>query len=81
MRPVSAPKYSKKVGLYQTNMQREPFIITSHGREQTGPKSVEEYLHLTRRRRRPFLPEKLPGEDWQTIEQAQADLEETGSPS
>jgi antitoxin (DNA-binding transcriptional repressor) of toxin-antitoxin stability system len=32
---VSASEYSKKVGLYQTVAQREPVIITSHGREET----------------------------------------------
>jgi Antitoxin Phd_YefM, type II toxin-antitoxin system len=77
MRTVSATEYSKKVGLYQTFAQREPVAITSHGREETVLISAEEYRRLTRRRRRPFLIEDLPEEDWQAIEQARADLEKT----
>ncbi|HEY3847494.1 MAG TPA: type II toxin-antitoxin system Phd/YefM family antitoxin [Acetobacteraceae bacterium] len=77
MRTVSATEYSKKVGLYQTIAQREPVAITSHGREETVLISAEEYHRLVRRRRRPFLIEELPEEDWQAIEQARADLKET----
>ncbi len=81
MRTVTASEYSKKVGLYQTIAQREPIVITSHGREETVLISADEYHRLTRRRRRPFLIEELPEEDWQAIAQAHADLEGTGSVS
>lgn len=74
MPTVSASEYSKKVGLYQTIAQREPVIITSHGREETVLVSVDEYRRLTRRRRRPFLIGNLPDEDWQAIEKAHAAL-------
>jgi prevent-host-death family protein len=81
MPTVTASEYSKKVGLYQTIAQREPVVITSHGREETVLVSAEEYRRLTRRRRRPFLIEELPEEDWQAIERARADLESIGSES
>jgi prevent-host-death family protein len=77
MRTVSVTEYSKKVGLYHTIAQREPVAITSHGREETVLISAGEYRRLTRRRRRPFLIEDLPEDDWQAIEQARADLKET----
>ena len=70
MPQVSATEYSRKVGLYQTIAQREPVVITSHGREETVLISAEEYRRLTRRRRRPYLIEDLPDADWQAIEQA-----------
>jgi hypothetical protein len=67
---VTASDYSKKVGFYQSMAQREPVVITSHGREETVLISAEEYRRLTRRRRRPYLIESLPDEDWQAIEAA-----------
>ena len=73
MPTVSASEYSKKVGLYQTIAQREPVVITSHGREETVLVSIDEYRRLTRRRR-PFSIENLPDEDWQAIEKAHAAL-------
>ncbi len=79
MRTVTATVYSKKVGFFQTVAQREPIVITSHGREETVLISADEYRRLTRRRRRPFLIEELPEEDWQAIEQATVDLEKTES--
>lgn len=69
---VSASEYRRKVGLYQTIARQEPVIITSDGREETVLISAEEYHRLTRRRRRPFLIEDLPDEDWAAIEAAQA---------
>jgi prevent-host-death family protein len=81
MPTVTASEYSKKVGLYKAIAQREPVVITSHGREETVLVSAEEYRRLTRRRRRPFLIEELPEEDWQAIERARADLESIGSES
>jgi prevent-host-death family protein len=74
MPTVTASEYSKKVGLYQTIAQREPVIITSHGREETVLISADEYRRLTRRRRRPYLIENLPEEDWHAIEKAYASL-------
>ncbi len=74
MRKVTASEYSKKVGLYQSVAQREPVVITSHGREETVLISAAEYRRLTRRRRQPYLIEQLPDEDWQAIEQARAAL-------
>lgn len=68
MRKVTASEYSKKLGLYQSVAQREPVVITSHGRDETVLISAEEYRRLTRRRRRPYLIEELPEEDWQAIE-------------
>ena len=76
MPTVTASEYSKKVGLYQTVAQREPVVITSHGREETVLISADEYRRLTRRRRRPYLIEELPDEDWKAIEQAYAALKE-----
>jgi PHD/YefM family antitoxin component YafN of YafNO toxin-antitoxin module len=67
---VTASEYSKKVGFFQSMAQREPVVITSHGREETVLISAEEYRRLTRRRRRPYLIEALPDEDWQAIEAA-----------
>ena len=77
MTRVSATEYSRKVGLFQSIAQREPVMITSHGREETVLISAEEYRRLTRRRRRPYLIEELPEEDWQAIAQASAALAET----
>ena len=77
MTRVSATEYSCKVGLFQSIAQREPVMITSHGREETVLISAEEYRRLTRRRRRPYLIEELPEEDWQAIAQASAALAET----
>ena len=71
---VTASEYSKKVGQYQTIAQREPVVITSHGREETVLISAAEYRRLVRRRRRPYLVEDLPEADWQAIEQAYATL-------
>lgn len=70
MPTVTASEYSKKVGLYQTVAQREAVVITSHGREETVLISADEYRRLTRRRRRPYLIEELPDEDWKAIEEA-----------
>jgi len=47
---VTASEYSKKVGFFQSMAQREPVVITSHGREETVLISAEEYRRLTRRR-------------------------------
>ena len=69
---MTASEYSKKVGLCQTVAQREPVIITSHGRDETALISAEEYRRLTRRRRRPYLVEGRPDEDWKAIDQAHA---------
>lgn len=77
MQKVTASEYSKKVGLYQSVAQREPVMITSHGREETVLISAEDYRRLMRRRRRPYLVEDLPDEDWQAIEQAHATLRQT----
>ena len=74
MPTVSATEYSKNVGRYQTVAQREPVVITSHGHPETVLISAEEYRRLTRRKRRPYLIEELPEEDWQAIEQAHAAL-------
>ena len=71
---VTASEYSKRVGQFQTIAQREPVVITSHGREETVLISAEEYRRLTRRRRRPYRIEDLPEEDWQAIEQEQQRL-------
>ncbi|HTW68308.1 MAG TPA: type II toxin-antitoxin system prevent-host-death family antitoxin [Acetobacteraceae bacterium] len=76
MPTVTASEYSKKIGLYQTVAQREPVVITSHGREETVLISADEYRRLTRRRRRPYLLEELPDEDWKAIEEAHAALKE-----
>jgi hypothetical protein len=54
--------------------QREPVVITSHGHAETVLISAEEYRRLTRRRRRPYLIEHLPEEDWHAIERAHASL-------
>lgn len=79
MRTVTATEYSKKVGFFQTIAQREPIVITSHGREETVLISADEYRRLTRLRRRPFLIEELPEEDWRAVEQAMAELERADS--
>ena len=71
---VTASEYSKRVGQFQTIAQREPVVITSHGREETVLISAEEYRRLTRRRRRPYRIEDLPEDDWQPIEQEQQRL-------
>ena len=68
MPTVTATEYSKKVGLFQTIAQREPVVITSHGREETVLISAEEYRRLTRRQRRSFLIEDLPEADWDAIQ-------------
>ena len=78
MPTVTASEYSKKVGLYQTIAQREPVVITSHGREETVLVSADEYRRLTRRRRRPFSIEDLPDDDWKAIEKAHAALTRAG---
>ncbi len=70
MPTVTTTEYSKKFGEYQSIAQREPVIITSHGREETVLISADEYRRLTRRRRRPYLIRELPEEDWQAIERA-----------
>ena len=74
MPTVTASEYSKKVGQFQSIAQREPVVITSHGREETVLISAEEYRRLTRRRRRPYRIEDLPEEDWQAIAQEQQKL-------
>lgn len=74
MQKVTASEYSKKVGLYQAVAPREPVIIISRGREETVLISADEYRRLIRRRRRPYLIEELPNEDWQAIEPAHAAL-------
>lgn len=76
---VTASEYSKKIGQYQSIAQREPVMITSHGREETVLISAEEYRRLTRRRRRPYRIEDLPDEDWQAIEQERQRLLAQGS--
>lgn len=76
---VTSSEYSSKLDLYQSIARSEPVIITTHGQEQTVLISAEEYRRLTRRRRRPFLIEDLPDEDWAAIEAAHADMTAAGS--
>lgn len=81
MQTVTASEFSKKVGLYQSIAQREPVIVTSHGREEAVLISAEEYRRLTRRRRRPYLIEDLPEADWKAIEEAHAALPPDDQPA
>ena len=74
MPKVTASEYAGNVGFYQDAAQREPVIIIEHGQEQAVLMSAEEYRRLTRRRRRPYLIEDLPEEDWQAIEAARAEF-------
>ena len=74
MPTVTDVEYRQNIDLYRTLAQREPVVIVSHGREATVLISADEYQRLTRRRRRPFLIEELPEQDWQAIEQAYAAL-------
>ncbi|MSP01477.1 MAG: type II toxin-antitoxin system Phd/YefM family antitoxin [Acetobacteraceae bacterium] len=74
MPTVTRTEYIQKMAEYQTIAQSDPVIITSDGREETVLLSYDEYCRLTRRRRRPYLIEELPDEDWRAIEEASAAL-------
>lgn len=74
MPTVTRTEYGKNLDAYQTIAQSDPVVITSRGREVMVLLSYAEYRRLTRRRRRPYLIEELPEEDWRAIEEASAAL-------
>lgn len=69
MREITVTGHSSKVGVCQSVAQRQPV-------GETMPVSAAEYQRPTRRRRRSFLIEHLPEEDWKAIETAYAALGE-----
>lgn len=75
MPTVTASEYSKKIGLFQTIAQREPVVITSHGREETVLIAAEEYRRLERRDRQVIRTEDLSEADIAAIARAEVPSE------
>lgn len=67
MSRVTSTEFQRNPGLYQDMAQREPVMVTSHGRERSVMISAEEYHRLKRRDRQALLVEELSDEDMAAI--------------
>lgn len=67
MAQVTSTDFQKNPGIYQDMAQREPIVVTSHGRERTVLISMEEYHRLKRRDRQALVIEDISDEEMATI--------------
>lgn len=73
---VTATEFAKNFGRYRDEAQREPVVITSHGRTTGYFLSPQEFAELERLRayqRRAYRIEELPGEVFEAIMDARMD--------
>ena len=60
MTKVSSGDFQREFGRYRAIAQREPVIITNHGREDVVLLSAEDYARLRRYEQRAFHVRELP---------------------
>jgi prevent-host-death family protein len=70
---VTAAEFQKHFGRYKDAAQREPVIVTSHGRESLVVLSVEDYRRLEALdTRRAYHPAELPDDLKDALDVAEA---------
>jgi len=62
MRKVTSGDFQREFGRYRAIAQREPVIITNHGREDVVLLGAEDYARLRRYEPRAFHVRELPDE-------------------
>ncbi len=72
---ISSVEFQKKFGRYRDTAQREPVVITNHGRENLVLLSVDEYRRLKRRDRQALRVEDLTQADLEALAAAEPPAE------
>jgi prevent-host-death family protein len=62
MTKVTSGEFQREFGRYRTLAQREPVIITNHGRDDVVLLRAEDYARLRRYEQKPFHVSQLPRE-------------------
>lgn len=62
MAKVTSGEFQREFGRFRTLAQREPVIITNHGRDDVVLLGAEDYARLRRYEQRPFHVAQLPPE-------------------
>lgn len=62
MTKVTAGEFQREFGRYRVSAQREPVIITNHGRDDVVLLSADDYARLRRYERKPLHVSQLPPE-------------------
>lgn len=62
MAKVTSGEFQREFGRYRALAQREPVIITNHGRDDVVLLGAEDYARLRRYEQRPFHVSQLPRE-------------------
>ena len=78
MASVTSDNFQRGLGRYRELAQREPVVITSHGRESFVPLSAEEYRRLKRLDREALYPGELDEADVTALSHACAPDEAGG---
>ncbi len=68
---ISSVEFQRKFGRYRDAAQREPVVITNHGRENLVLLSVDEYRRLKRRDRQALRVEDLTQADLEALASAE----------
>lgn len=72
MASITSADFQRGFGRYREVAQREPVVITSHGRESLVLLSAEEYRRLKRFDREPLYPWELAEADLAELREARA---------
>ena len=72
MANVTSADFQRGFGRYREVAQREPVVITSHGRDSLVLLSAEEYRRLKRLDREPLYPWELDEADVTALREAHA---------
>ncbi len=72
MASITSAAFQRGFGRYREVAQREPVVITSHGRESLVLLSAEEYRRLKRLDREPLHPWELDEADLAALREASA---------
>lgn len=67
MSQVTSAKFQKEFGRFRSLAQREPVIVTNHGREDLVVLSVDEYRRLKRRDREVLRAADLSDADLEAL--------------
>jgi prevent-host-death family protein len=67
MGKVTSAEFQKEFGRFRTIAQREPVVITNHGREDLVVLSIGEYSRLKRRDREVFSASALSAADLEAL--------------
>ncbi len=62
MTKVTSGEFQREFGRYRALAQREPVIITNHGREDVVLLGADDYARLRRYEQKPFHVSQLPRE-------------------